>query len=86
MVDVVRKVLSMERKCVILVISGSKRVTTYDPRNRDDGDYTWKQDRVQLMEYRVDSRNLYHLNSDTRNLYHLFSEREDKALRHLLSM
>ncbi|HET7391384.1 MAG TPA: hypothetical protein VFJ51_11215 [Nitrososphaeraceae archaeon] len=37
-VDVERKVLSMERKCVILVISGSKRVTTYDPQScHDDG-------------------------------------------------
>lgn len=28
----------MERKCVILVISGSKRVTTYDPQScHDDG-------------------------------------------------
>ncbi|HYA84005.1 MAG TPA: hypothetical protein VEH06_11235 [Candidatus Bathyarchaeia archaeon] len=35
-VDVVRKVLSMERKCVILVISGSKRVTTYDAQSCQD--------------------------------------------------
>ncbi|MGC2575879.1 MAG: hypothetical protein WA364_30620 [Candidatus Nitrosopolaris sp.] len=33
-VDAVRKVLSMERKCVILVISGSERVT--DLQNYDD--------------------------------------------------
>ncbi|HXX97623.1 MAG TPA: hypothetical protein VEL11_10965 [Candidatus Bathyarchaeia archaeon] len=35
-VDVVRRVLSMERKCVILAISGSKKVTTNDAQSNHD--------------------------------------------------
>lgn len=62
-VDVVRKVLSMERKCVILVISGSKRVTMYDPQNcHDDG----KIIAGKRQEHIVDSRNLHHSKSETR--------------------
>jgi len=62
----------MERKCVILVILGSERVTVYDLQNcHDDGNYVMQRYiryitlqleiryMVQPMEHRVDSRNLH---------------------------